>query len=124
MVYVDPLMNHGWRLRGTYVDSCHLFADTLEELHEMASKLGLKRSWFQNSVNLAHYDIVGSKRELAVKYGAKELTMREAVFKWKELRGGSNEEVQSSQGTQSSQWMATCESKHGKEGDTEIIEGS
>lgn len=31
-VYVDSLVNYGWK----YGPSCHMMADTLEELHEMA----------------------------------------------------------------------------------------
>lgn len=64
-VYVDPLCDHGWRLG----KSCHMFADTLDELHAMADKIGMKRSWFQDK-RMPHYDLVASKRKLAVEYGA------------------------------------------------------
>jgi hypothetical protein len=67
-VYVDGIMNYGWRLG----PSCHMFADTLEELHAMADKIGMKRSWFQNKTRLPHYDLTVSKRRLAVKHGAIE----------------------------------------------------
>jgi hypothetical protein len=43
-------------------------ADTLEELHEMAEKLGLRR-WFQNT-GTPHYDLCKSKRLKAIKLGA------------------------------------------------------
>lgn len=52
---------------------CHMIADTEEELHAMADKIGVARKWYQGD----HYDITQSKRELAVKAGAKELTLRE-----------------------------------------------
>jgi hypothetical protein len=82
-VYVDPLINHGWHLG----PSCHLFADTIEELHEMASAIGLRRSWFQGE-RLPHYDLTASRRARAVVRGAIELSRREAVDKWREIRLG------------------------------------
>ena len=72
-VYVDPFMSHGWVLRGRCVQSCHLFADTIEELHIFAQKIGLKRSWFQGKGSRPHYDLVASKRADAVLKGAVEL---------------------------------------------------
>lgn len=50
--------------------SCHMYADTLEELHEMALAIGLKLAWFQNNNHLQHYDLVPSKRRLAINRGA------------------------------------------------------
>lgn len=52
---------------------CHMGADTLDELHTMANKLGLRREWFQPSRTLPHYDLRPSKRKLAVKFGAVEI---------------------------------------------------
>lgn len=62
----------------------HLIADTREELHEFATRLGLKRSWFQDPVingkpkalpgtlhaEMWHYDVVQSKRRMAIRLGA------------------------------------------------------
>ena len=89
-VYVDPLINWGgddaprcFRNK----PSCHMYADSLEELHEMASKIGLKLSWFQNSLSLQHYDLTPSKRELAIINGAIEhINRQDIVNKWKILR--------------------------------------
>lgn len=50
---------------------CHMEADTLDELHEMADKLGLKRSWFQDK-SIPHYDVSKSIRAKAVELGAIE----------------------------------------------------
>lgn len=87
-VYVDPLMNHGWVLRGRATPSCHMFADTLDELHAMAEKIGMKQSWFQEgSSGLKHYDLTKSLREAAVAAGALELGRNDAVAKYRELRG-------------------------------------
>jgi len=58
--------NHQW---------CHMWADTLDELHEMADKIGMKRAWFQNKSTLPHYDLVPSKRVLALCNGAKEKSL-------------------------------------------------
>lgn len=79
-VYVDWLMHHGgsgfWRGR----KSCHMFADTLEELHAMASTIGMRSEWFQdNGQSAEHYDLTATKRALAIKHGAKQLTIREQV---------------------------------------------
>jgi hypothetical protein len=45
-VYVDPLMDHGWILRGNPVMSCHLFTDQVDltELHQLASMIGCRRT--------------------------------------------------------------------------------
>jgi len=69
-VYVDDM-----RAPFRRMIMCHMLADTVEELHAMADKIGVNRKWFQGD----HYDICISKRTLAVKYGAVEITMREAV---------------------------------------------
>ena len=41
-----------------YTDGTHLIADSLDELHAFAAKIGLKRYWFQDAKKLhPHYDI-------------------------------------------------------------------
>lgn len=70
-VYVDELVQ--WTKSGIFAaGSCHLSADSLTELHAFAAMLGLKRSWFQDHKLLPHYDLVASKRALAVRLGAVE----------------------------------------------------
>ena len=81
-VYVDPAMDHGWRLG----PSCHLFADTLEELHVFAARIGMKPHWFQDKPSLPHYDLTLTKRARAVNLGAIEMSRRDAVLKWREIR--------------------------------------
>jgi hypothetical protein len=51
---------------------CHLTADTLEELHAFAAKLGMKREWFQDKVDRPHYDLTPGKRLQAIRLGAVE----------------------------------------------------
>jgi hypothetical protein len=79
--YVDKLTNYGWKLGS----SCHLIADSVEELHEFADSIGLKRSWFQPK-STPHYDLTSSKRIEAVKSGAIELGRLEFVTKIRDLR--------------------------------------
>jgi len=60
---------------------CHLFADTDDELHAFAARLGLQRGWAQGLAHANqryhHYDLVPGKRALAVKRGAVEVLARE-----------------------------------------------
>jgi hypothetical protein len=76
-VYVDPLKDWGWRLG----PSCHMTADTDDELHAMAAAIGMKRSWAQDmdqpSQAMHHYDLVASRRRRAVAKGAIEVSFRE-----------------------------------------------
>ncbi|RYG42614.1 DUF4031 domain-containing protein [bacterium] len=69
-VYVDKLFEarpiHGQTLW------CHMTADTLEELHAMAERLGMKREWFQDK-RTPHYDLPPSRRILAIELGAVEI---------------------------------------------------
>lgn len=90
-VYVDGLVNYGNTSTTTPAcfrnrESCHMYADTREELDKMADRIGLKRSWIQKSPTLLHYDLVPSKRVLAIQYGAIEQNRHDAVMKWRELR--------------------------------------
>jgi hypothetical protein len=58
---------------------CHMFADTLEELHAMAEKIGMKREWFQEHPRFPHYDLVPPRRAKAVALGAKEKDTRDIL---------------------------------------------
>lgn len=74
-VYVDDMKAKYGRLI-----MCHMLADTDEELHAMADKIGVSRQWWQSpeKTSGSHYDIALSKRALAVQAGAKEVTWRQA----------------------------------------------
>lgn len=64
-----------------------MYADTLDELHEMAERIGMRRAWFQDNLKLPHYDLVPKRRALAVKFGAIEHDRRAMVsFLWSRLR--------------------------------------
>ena len=71
-VYVDDMQAGYGRMT-----MCHM-ADTDEELHAMAAKIGVARRWHQKpGTPQSHYDICLSKRRLAVQFGAQEITQRE-----------------------------------------------
>lgn len=71
----------------------HLFADTPDELHAFAARLGLRRSWFQDPTVVGkprarpgsraaenwHYDVTDAKRRQAITMGAVPVTWRDAV---------------------------------------------
>ena len=75
-VYVDDMHLHPM---GRYrrMKMSHMIADTDEELHAMADRIGVARRWFQSD----HYDVCLSKRALAVRHGAVEITLRELALK-------------------------------------------
>lgn len=75
MVYVDPLMDWGGSRKFKWPRSCHMFADNVDELHQLAHKIGLKREWFQDD-HVQHYDLTPNKRKAAVEQGAKEVDLR------------------------------------------------
>jgi allophanate hydrolase subunit 1 len=53
-----------------------MLADSIEELHQMADKIGISRRWFQDK-KYKHYDICKSKRSLAISYGAIEINRKQ-----------------------------------------------
>lgn len=77
-VFVDDMHRYPiglYRPRGgSYVlKMSHMIADTDEELHAMAARIGVARRWFQDD----HYDVCLAKRKLAVTAGAVEITYRQ-----------------------------------------------
>jgi hypothetical protein len=64
-----------------YLDSMgHLRADSREELHAFAERVGLRRSWFQDRPRLWHYDILSQRlRARAVRLGAVLVSPRQIV---------------------------------------------
>lgn len=86
-VFVDRLRYRRPTAEWRHDSSCRLVADTLEELHEFARKIGLKRGWFQNSAKHPHYDLTAARRKRAVKEGAVEIDDRAMARKMREWRG-------------------------------------
>jgi hypothetical protein len=75
-VYVDDMNKYAFG-KFRRMKMSHMIADTPEELHGMADKIGLSRRWFQKD----HYDVCLSMRAKAVSFGAKEITLKELVLK-------------------------------------------
>jgi hypothetical protein len=74
-VYVDDMYQHPMGSFGRMKMS-HMIADTENELHAMADKIGVQRKWYQGD----HYDIALSRRVLAMAVGAQEITLRQCAF--------------------------------------------
>ena len=57
---------------------CHMIADSLDELHAMADKIGMERRWFQvpPKASHPHYDIPQERRKMAIALGALEVCER------------------------------------------------
>lgn len=68
-VYVDDAVTL-WRGRRW----AHLMADTLEELHAFAARLGLPRRAFQDRRSGAHYDVDAQLRSIALALGAQPIS--------------------------------------------------
>lgn len=74
-VYVDDMAADFGRMI-----MCHMIADTTEELLDMADKIGVQRKWLQHAGTYReHFDIAKSKKALAVKHGAVQISGRDLV---------------------------------------------
>lgn len=79
--YVDPLRQYGGSREFRWQHSCHLFADTDEELHAFAGRIGLQRRWAQlHRPEFHHYDLTAKRRARAVAAGAVEVSTRTLVL--------------------------------------------
>lgn len=68
-VYVDNARIPFGRMK-----MCHMLADTSEELHAMADRIGVARKWVQNPGTWKeHYDVALSARAKAIAAGALEV---------------------------------------------------
>lgn len=75
-VYVDEPVDWGSVATARGLPStvwAHLTADTRDELHSFARRLGLRRSWFQDDPLHWHYDVTAGKRWQAIRLGAVEV---------------------------------------------------
>lgn len=74
-VYVDNARIPFGRMR-----MCHMMADTTEELLAMVDRLGVSRAYLQHAGRPdEHFDICLSKRDLAIAWGALEVSGRDLV---------------------------------------------
>ncbi len=71
-VYVDDM-----QAQYGHMKMCHMLADTEEDLHAMAGRIGVARRWHQYPGTVkSHYDICMSMREKAVRCGATQIDRR------------------------------------------------
>lgn len=73
-VYVDDLFG------GPGGRWCHMMTDqdSLDELHAMAARIGLKRSWFQVKSS-PHYDLRPRQRSKAIALGVQPVSAKKLV---------------------------------------------
>lgn len=89
-LYVDALIVYPNAWGPFAKGSCHLFADAEDEaeLHAIAARIGLRRSWFQPDPRggHSHYDLTPRRRRAAIEAGARVLDTRGAVAVWRANR--------------------------------------
>lgn len=86
-VYVDRERNrYGRMIMG------HMIADTLDELHEMADRIGMRREWFQPR-SFPHYDVSLSRRRAAIEAGAVDCDRRTFVGHLRRIRSMNDSHV-------------------------------
>lgn len=93
-VYVDDMYLYPMGQFGRMKMS-HMIADTYDELHAMAERLGQKRAWFQGD----HYDVSMSIRAKAIRFGAVPVELRQLACmskrqKWTGHCGPSEEAIE------------------------------
>jgi hypothetical protein len=84
-VYVDEIRRYPTSIACFKGGSCHMTADTLDELHAMANRIGLRREWFQDKW-VKHYDLTPPKRELAIAAGCVFVPARQQAIARVEAR--------------------------------------
>jgi len=87
-VYVDHAFAAGdW---GRWTGGGHLQADSADELHAFAARLGLRREWFQSKPGRPekdHYDLTRPGRERALALGAVAEDVRTGSRRRRAIRG-------------------------------------
>ena len=86
-VYVDRLRHYPRTASWRFGRACHLMADSLDELHAFAARIGLRREWFQDHATLAHYDLTATRRAAAIRAGAVEESTRNMIKRVYAQRG-------------------------------------
>ncbi|WP_193188873.1 DUF4031 domain-containing protein [Nisaea sediminum] len=92
-VYLDTARNRFRRMI-----MCHMIADTLDELHAMAERIGMRREWFQPR-SFPHYDVCLTRRAVAIKHGATVLERRDFVAAMQRIRAAGGTRDDSNPGT-------------------------
>lgn len=79
-VYVDNMKASYRRMK-----MCHMVADSIDELLDMADKIGMQRKWLQ-PLSHPHFDVSLTRRALAVAHGAIQVDRRELYSAMKRHR--------------------------------------
>lgn len=86
-VYVDKSRHTLGRMR-----TCHMIADTVEELEKMARAIGARPEWIQVSRSgVIHYDIPLFRKKTALELGVVELSTREFAHRCRELKAANQQ---------------------------------
>jgi len=86
-VYVDRAVHRRRHGKKYY---CHMTADSVDELHAMARRLGVKRHWYHVSRGgIPHYDLNEVQRMEAIACGAVPVDRSQ----WRELKASWREFV-------------------------------
>lgn len=89
MIMVDELKVHPGARAPFHRGSCHLTTDgDLDELHAFATRIGLRRAWFQNHRIAPHYDLTPDRRERALRGGAIFVSAREQAIARRRKKDG------------------------------------
>lgn len=87
-VYVDDAFVGGdW---GMWSGGGHMQADSVDELHAFAARIGLKREWFQSRPGRPdrdHYDLTRSRRDEAILLGAIPEAVEDGTSRRRAIRG-------------------------------------
>jgi hypothetical protein len=63
----------------------HMCADSLQELHDFALKMNIKRCWYHPVKSHPHYDITEEQRHHIIQHGALAISQKELLFVAKKL---------------------------------------
>jgi hypothetical protein len=93
-VYVDDAFCGEPGSWGRWTGGGHMQADTLDELHAFAAKIGLKQSWFQSKPRRPdhdHYDLTQAKRDEAILSGAIPESTEDGAARRRRIRASARE---------------------------------
>lgn len=109
-VYVDDLLPTKKTTRWPHTYSCHMTADSYDELLAFAVQLGLSPSWIQaQGHRYEHFDLNANKRHEAVRMGAVEETRRASVRRMRKRISDATERTQWGAEMESTEQRDTCD---------------
>lgn len=89
-VFVDEVRVWPTKIRCFRSGSAHLTANSVEELHALARRIGLRRAWFQDG-RVPHYDLTPARRQAALEAGAVFVPAKEQARRRLAERQGEGE---------------------------------